>query len=291
MSLRGENPLGAASAPADTPRVLNLLELLASELERPRPVTSQVVNHLIATHGVDRARVTEFLGERMQSLEDFEFELVLAPLFTPTLRDQAPFAELLGCDAVAREVWPDLIRHLAARPTVAQLLTPEGHTVRVPLRPVVLERYVHLLRLDGTIARPLFEQIQTRVPEADRPLLKAIARRAIWAEPGRAHILPQWLDAAADTEPFPVSDAVALLKLVESYEPPDLDALRALIPHWQEVLRQEIRDAAAPRPFLNERIQEMHGGQRDQRRPDDARAAAKHEELALLERLARLFGL
>lgn len=271
--------------------MLNLLELLASELERPRPVTPQVVNHLIATHGVDRARVGEFLSERMRNLEDFEFELVLAPLFTPTLRDQAVFADLLGRDAVPQEAWPDLVGLLAARPTVAQLLTPEGRSVPVALRPVVLERYVHRLRLDGTITRPLFERIESRVPEADRPLLKAIARRAIWAEPGRAAILAEWLDAAVDTEPFPVSDAVALLKLVESYEPPDLDALRALLPHWQEVLRQEIRDAAAPRAFLNERIQEMHGGARDQRRPDEARIAAKHEEVALLERLARVFGL
>lgn len=269
----------------------DLLQRLAAELERPRQLRPQVVHHLIATYGVDRARVGEFLTERLPALEDFEFELVLAALFTPTLQDQAAVADLLGCEPVAREAWPELIRQLAARPTVAQLLCPEGQTLRVVLRPVVLERYVHRLRLDGAIAPALFDRIETRVPQPDRPLMKAIARRAVWAEPGRAEILARWLDAALLAEPFPIADALELLKLVETYEPTDLEALRALIPHWQEVLRQEIRDAAAPRPFLNERIEEMHGGARDQRRPDDSRAAAKHQELAMLERLGRVFGL
>jgi hypothetical protein len=266
------------------------LERIATELERPRPLTPQVVHHLIATYGVDRARTGEFLSERLPALEDFEIELVLAPLFTPTLRDQAAFADLLGAKTFPPETWPDLIRRLMARPTVAQLVTPEGQTVRFPLPAVVLERYVHRLQLDGTIPPALWERIETRVPEADRPMLKAIARRAIWREPARAEILVEWLEAVDAAEPFPVADAMELLKLVETYEPPDRDALRASIPHWQEVLRQEIRDAAAPRPFLNERIQDMHGGARDQRRPDEARAAAKHRELALLERLWQVFG-
>lgn len=269
--------------------MLNLLELLARELERPRPVTPQVVNHLIATYGADRARIAEFLTDRMTSLEDFEFELVLAPLFTPGLRDQAVFAEFLGCEPVARETWAALVQQLAERPTIAQLLTPDGRTVRVPLRPVVIERYLHRLRLDGRIARPLFELIESRVPPDARPVLKAVARRAIWNTPARTEILNAWLDAALATRPFPVNDAIQLLQLVETYEPPDLDALRAFIPHWQTVLRQEIRDAAAPHPFLNERIQEMHGGARDQRRPNETQMAAKREELALLERLWRIF--
>ncbi|MDW8309254.1 MAG: hypothetical protein RMK20_07755 [Verrucomicrobiales bacterium] len=268
----------------------NLLELLAGELERPRPVTPQVVNHLIATYGVDRSRVSEFLSERLAALEDFEFELVLAPLFTPTLREQASVAELLGPVAVEPQSWSELVRQLADRPTVAHLLTPEGRTLRVPLRSVVLERFVHRLQLDGTIPRPLVDRIESRVPEAHRPLLKAIARRAVWRQARRADILATWLEAAVATEPFPISDGVALLQLVETYEPEDLAALRALIPHWQEVLRQEIRDATAPRPFLNGRIQDLHGGARDQRRPDEARAAAKHAELAMLERLYSLLS-
>lgn len=269
--------------------MFNLLELLATELERPRPITPQVVHHLVATYGVDRTRIGEFFTERLDALEDFEVEVALSPLFTPTLRDQAVFADFLDCESVGRELWPDLIQQLAGRPTVAHLLTPEGQTVCVPLRPVVLERYIHRLRLDGSIPRPLLEQIERSVPEAERPVLKAIARRAIWQQPARARILAEWLDGAASVEPFPLSDAVALLKLVETYEPADLDALRALIPHWREVLQQEIREAGMARPFLNERIQEMHGGVRDQRRPDEARAAAKREELALLERLEQVF--
>ncbi len=273
----------------DTARVPSLLEQLATELERPRPITAQVLNHLIATYGVDRTRVAEFLIERMPALEDFEVELILSPLFTPTLRDQAVFAELLGPEPVARDIWPELIQQLAQRPTLARLITPESRTLELTLRPVVLERYLHRLRLDGSIPRPLFERIQTRVPEPDRPMLKAIARRAIWTQHNCLEILQTWLDAALAQQPFPLQDTIELLRLVETYEPVDVAALSAFLPHWREVLQQEIRDAALPSPFFNERVRDLHGSARDQRRPDTSRAAAKQQELALIERLARVF--
>ena len=75
---------------------------------------------------------------------------------------------------------------------------------------------------------------------------------------------------------------------METYEPTDVAELRARIPHWQRVLRQEINDTVGTKPFFNERIEDLHGGGRDQRRHDQSRIAAKETERAFLERLQRV---
>lgn len=269
--------------------MIPLLENLAAELERPRELSAQVVNHIVGTYGITRDEIGNFLTTELPKLEDYEIDLILSPLFTPTLKDQSVFAEILGRDSVPASDWPALIQQLVARPTVAQLVSEDGSTHRVPLRDVTVERFVHRLRLEGTIPGPLFNLINQFPPTADRPLLKAIARRAIWENPARGDILVRYLTATAGNT-SPVSDAAELLKLAETYQPANVTDLLAHIPHWQQVLRQEINEASSPKPFFNERVQELHGGGRDQRRQDDSRLTTKESEQAFLERLHRVLA-
>ena len=55
----------------------------------------------------------------------------------------------------------------------------------------------------------------------------------------------------------------------------------------QQALRQEINMGASPKPFFNERVEELHGGGRDQRRQNQPRLDAREREMASLERLRR----
>ncbi len=267
-----------------------LLEALATELERPRELTAQVINHLAGIYGLTRDQLGPFLITELPGLEDYEIDLILSPLFTPTLRDQAVFAELLGRESFPAGQWPALIQQLAERPTRARLTGADGQTYSVPLREVTLERYVHRLRLDATIPEPLFELIQHLPPASDRPMLKAVARRAVWQSEARCKLLLHYLSATAGREDFRFDDALQLLKLVETYEPMDRQDLLGRIPHWQQVLRQALHDAAGPRPFFNERVEELHGGGRDQRRQDLDRISAKEKELEFLGRLQRVLA-
>jgi hypothetical protein len=262
-----------------------LLDTLAAELERPRPLGPQVVKHLVGTYGLERDAIGPFLVEQLPRLEDYEIDLILSPLFTPTVRDQAVFAELLGRDSVPPVEWPALIQQLVSRPTRAALVTEDGQVHSTPLREVTVERYVRRLRLDATIPEPLFKLISHLPPPADRPQLKAVARRAIWENESRRQILMRYLTAAAGTENWRLDDALELLRLAETYEPSDLADLLNRIPHWEKVLRHEISLASNPKAFFNERVQELHGGGRDQRRQDQPRIDARQNELAFLERL------
>jgi hypothetical protein len=116
-------------------------------------------------------------------------------------------------------------------------------------------------------------------------LLKAVVRRAVWENDARCDIFVRYLTTIAGGETYRLDDVVELLKLVETYQPANVTDLLAQIPHWQQVLRQEISGAAVPKPFFNERVQEMHGGGRDQRRQDNSRIIARESEQAFLERL------
>lgn len=260
----------------------SLLELLAAELEKPRLLPPQVGKHLAGTYGVALDGIGEFLLNELPRLEDYELDLILSPAFTPTLDDQAVFAAHLGRDSVPQEQWPALVAALAARPTRAQLLAEDRLPVEVTLREVTIERYVHRLRLHGTIPEDLFERIEA-APAADRALLKALARRAVWHTKARADVLAKFLaNSPAETR---VTDAVALLQLVETYEPADGAELLSRLPHWQQVLRHEIGQGSGPKPFFNERVQDLHGGGRDQRRLEDGRNTIREQELVFLDRL------
>jgi hypothetical protein len=279
------NSLGLCPLAVNTPVVPPLLETLAAELERPRELTAQVVNHLAGTYGLTHEAIGTFLAAELVKLEDYEIDLILAPLFTPTLQDQAVFAELLGRDSIPTSHWPELIQQLVTRPTRAQFVTSDVQTYAVPLRDVTIERYVRRLRLDGVIPRAVFNLVNHLEPAADRPLLKAVARRAVWEDEARGCILVRYLSNTAGGGGYRLDEVRELLKLVETYQPADIEDLLAQIPHWQQVLRQEINEAASPKPFFNERVQELHGGGRDQRRLDNSRIAVKENEAALLARL------
>src|SRR5262245_32975268 len=158
----------------------DLLVLLAAELERPRPLTRQVIQHLAGTYGLGRDALGAFLQTELAGLEDYEVDLILSPLFTPVLADQAVFAELLGADAVPASDWPTLIQQLVSRPIRAQLVTEDEVVHPVALREVTIERYVRRLRLNAVLPVPLFNLLEHLAPPRDRSLLLAVCRRAIW---------------------------------------------------------------------------------------------------------------
>lgn len=266
-----------------------LLEALATQLQRPRDITIQVTNYLNGNYDVERDAIGAFLATRLPELEDYEHDLILSPLFTPKLADQGIFADLLGKSSVPREEWPSLIQQLISSPVHGHLVTSDHHVHEIPLREVTLERYVHRLRLDGSIPDALFDLIE-RTSGSERPILKAIARRAIWDRGARRSILLRYLTYAGNRGGYQEGDAIHLLDLAESYKPADVAALLAMIPSWQQGLQHEIETSANPKPFFTAQTQGEHGGDRDQRRPDERRIEMKKNELATLGRLYQMLA-
>src|SRR5262245_50676232 len=170
-----------------------LFDTLVAELERRRELSPRVVNYISGTHDVELDAIGTFLVEKLPGLEDYEVDLILSPVFTPKLNDQAIFAELLGADSVPRDRWPALVQELLARPTRAELVTPDGMSYQIPLPEVALERFVYRLRLEATISSSVLGAIGKVQTTSEHSTLKAIARRAIWESKGREAILARYL--------------------------------------------------------------------------------------------------
>jgi len=282
-------PLGILHGWVNTRAVLTLIEALATELERPRELKSQVVRYLNGNYGVDEGSVGVFLVHDLPNLEDYEIDLILSPVFTPTLADQAVFAQLLGSESIPRDRWPAIVRELAARPTPAQLITSDKQLHSTPLREVTIERYVNRLRLEATIPQSLWPLLGL-APAADHPMLKAIARRAIWDSEGRYKILLGYLTVSIGRKQFDQRNVLALLNTVENYKPIDTADMLTHIRQWQEALRKQIEITGASKPFFMQQIQEMHGGDRDHRQHELARLTAKQGEFDFLVHLEKAFS-
>ena len=267
-----------------------LVENLAAELERPRELSPRVLNYISGTYGIDYDSIGEFLVGQLNQLEDYEVDLVLSPVFTPKLSDQAVFAELLGGKSVPREEFPGLVQQVVARPTYARLITPDGKSHAVKLTDVIVERYLFRLRLDGGISESLLQLLNdvSATEPADRPMLKAIARRPAWTTPESQGILVRYLNNAPQRGGYNLTDALDLLDLMEGRKPQDLADLQARMPGWQKALREQIDTGSGAKPFFHGEIAMMHGGVRDQRYEGDARLVGKERELDFLIRLERI---
>ena len=261
------------------------VDAVAAELERPRALLKQVVDHLASHYSVSRDELGAFFTSQLDALEDYEVDLLFSPLFTPTLTDQSLFSDLLDRQTLPASAWPVLLRKLIDRPTVAHLTTEDGITHGIKLREVSLERFVTRLNLDVIIPDPLGKLLHSLPPAEDRALLKALARRIVWNKEPRRAVLFRYLLAATSEGFYRREDLLVLLKLMETYQPKDAADLLARIPHWQEVMKNEMLSAASPKPFFAARVQELHGGGRDQRHQDDSLISGKQRELEFLGRL------
>jgi hypothetical protein len=269
--------------------VKEVIEALAAELERPRELSHRVLNYIGGNYDVEHDAIGAFLVEELPKLEDYEIDLILSPVFTPRLSDQAVFAEILGHESIGREHWPGLVQQLVNRPTSARLVTLDGVAHSVKLREVTIERYIHRLRLEGRVPENVFELLN-KLPASDRSMLTAIARRSVWESTSVAEILARYLKTATEQGGYTLADANALLELVEGRKPASLPDLVEHIPVWLEALRHQIEVAAGPKPFFSQDIERMHGGGRDQRRQDDFRLSAKESEFQFLGRLEQILA-
>ena len=107
--------------------MVKLLETLAVELERPRELPPRVVKYIGGTYSVEYEAVGSFLVDELPKVEDYELDLILSPVFTPKLTDQAVFAELLGTKSIAPSS-----PSLAEPGTLSMKTPPRTVTVAMP---------------------------------------------------------------------------------------------------------------------------------------------------------------
>ena len=266
------------------------VDAIAKELEKPRPLLKQVVDHVASRHEVSRDELGNFLDNSVKDLEDFEIDLLFSAQFTPTLVDQAAFSDVLESGPLGRDKWDALVESLESRPTVANLETEDGTTHAVPLTDISIERFVKRLNLDIELPEALVRLLDSMPPEKDRGLLKAVARRPGFRTESQRDILFKYVLKVTSEDEYELDEILLLLELMDTYKATDVADLLSRIPHWLEVLENEATAAGQPKPFFAERVRELHGDGRDQRLTDSSLIGRKKRNMEFLKRLDTVLG-
>lgn len=200
-----------------------LQDRIQADLASPRPVTPQVSGHLQSHHGTAPGDEASFLQSRLSLIEEYEAELVLSPLFTPSLEDQARVSPLLSDPPPSAAAVEEMVDGLESR-RIEAVVQCQGASVRVVLPPGIIRRYVRLLNLGERIL-PAVRSAAGAFPPPVRDRLLALARTEPWRAPARQEILAAFIDAFLRRSSYAEEKIDHLSQIVQTTRPERLNDL------------------------------------------------------------------
>ncbi|MBI4716092.1 MAG: hypothetical protein HY760_09200, partial [Nitrospirae bacterium] len=192
----------------------------------------QVLQHVTAHYGVGFDQVPAFLSEKFPAMEDYEVDLILSPIFTPRLDDQARFSDLLEENTVSPDELNGTVS-LLSRKGLRTTLRYGGETLSLPLHSVSISRYVRLLNLDAPVSRNLFQRIDRSVPAHERQRVKALARDRAWQRPEHEAIFTAFLEAFQERGTFAFEKVEFLTGFVRTNRP---GSIREMADHLDHLI-------------------------------------------------------
>lgn len=266
-----------------------LLERLGSDLARRRVLSPQVRRHVSSTYGVADDTVREFFASRLDELEEFQIELLLGPLFTPTLEDRAGYVAALREEVPDEAQVDEYVRTLEAERLTWALEISGEEDVQVKVFDVLVARWVRLCELTSAPGAALAGAVARAVPGDDQDLALAVLREPAWRDNDKRNWLVEYLQTAATRQSFSMQKLEFLTDLVRSQYEARTERMLELAQKVLEERRSQWLETGSAKPFFARHIEEWHGHERDQRRVDPAEAESRQERLAVLEDLARDF--
>ncbi len=198
-----------------------LAEIIRGQLTRDRYLSSRNAGAIATQLNVD----DPLLGLKpgvLQHREEYEVDLLVSPLFTPTMEDRAQCEPSLPLEGVSQGEERDLIARLAAEALRCKVFFGESSTV-LELPEVAVERHVHLLRLSVAVNPVVKDKLAQLLTGAELSLGMSYARSQIWTQiPG---LLGVCLDRMMAKHSFTLDKFGFLRDFVRSYHPKDLPGL------------------------------------------------------------------
>lgn len=154
------------------------LETVIAEIfGRPRVLKRQTQRHLTEHLENAESSLADFLLRAARELEDYEVEILFAPIFTPSFEEQVEVSEPLTRHRPSRQEIDRIVEALVATLKSCPIVLPEGETAPLTLHEALVERYVRLLRLDAAPAPEVATLIADALPPAQVPVALALLRR------------------------------------------------------------------------------------------------------------------
>jgi hypothetical protein len=147
---------------------------LETMLRRPRPLKPQSERQLQQYLAEHNSSLPQLLLCAADILEEYELDIVFGPLFTPDLDDRIELADLLLHWKPTSAQIAQLVPELCARIPHVPVRLPDGTEAQLSLHPVMVERFVRLLRLDSAANSALARTVTDSLPPQLAPIAVAL---------------------------------------------------------------------------------------------------------------------
>ena len=201
-----------------------LKNTLATILSRSRPLKPQTQRHLYDHVDGQEANFPDFFARAARELEDYQFEILFAPMFTPGFNEQLEVTECLTNYRPDQGETVDLIIELTATIDSAPVVLPDGSTAPLLLHEVLIERFVKLLCFERTPSQEVTETIIGGLSEESAKLTLTLMRRT-GMTPDHQEWLTQFLIFASDRHPLERDVLEALVDFLSSQDKLDHESL------------------------------------------------------------------
>ncbi len=230
----------------------HLLQIIEGLLGRERLLSSKLGARISTTLSVDDP-LEGLTGQRLAAMEEYERELLLAPLFTPTVDDRIACEAALPLTGVPRAEQPELVSRLLAADVGCDLVFGDGRC-RLSPPEVVVDRFVRLLHLEGVVEETVADYFRD-LAEPVRHRCLYLARHRVWRGPERQALLQSCLETMRTKNSFDAERFDFLSEFVHTYHPRGVAGLTAALQNLLDSYHQDHEH-----PIFNERLEEHQGG-------------------------------
>ncbi|MBF0369943.1 MAG: hypothetical protein HQL52_10845 [Magnetococcales bacterium] len=202
---------------------MDLLNAVRAQLTTPRSMRAKVASTISTTLSVTDP-IAGLSEDRLATMEEYEQELLLAPLFTPGMEERVELEPHLPGSGLSLDETNDLVTTLAKEQLSCPLSFGQEEGI-LALPEVVLERFVRLLNLECQIDPGVAERLNRLVKSEERHRAFAQARRRVWQNKRNIALLTEALTAMEENNAYQTDKLIFLSDFVRGYRPTTLSSL------------------------------------------------------------------
>lgn len=183
--------------------------------------------------------------------EEYEVDLLVSPLFTPSMEDRAACEPFLPLEGISAEEERNIIAQMVQQNLESKVIFGDS-VVMMPVMEVAIERHVHLLRLGVAVSKDVRDILGRYLEAKDLSLGMSYARSQIWTQ--LPNLLGQCLQTMMAKNTFTLEKFGFLRDFVRTYHPKDMPLLIQSLRNLVEAYR-----VGNDRPVFNQQLEDHQG--------------------------------
>jgi hypothetical protein len=249
-----------------------VLDVLTTE----QAASPQVVAAITDSQGYTEDRLSDFFVEKLESLDEYEIDLLFSPQFTARIHQQEDFAKRFAKFSVSKHSVQKLAEEVEAQGHIAPLVVHPGLKLQCPLKAVMAERFMLSLGLHKPLHQDVLASIETYVPADLQGVMALYGRKDIFQfQDYRVLLNDVLMRVSQQTSLHSSAIQEALIFLVETivtYKPKALEDLNTTLTHLIQSCQDDMATAETRSYFHTELLAGSAGSVDDMHEAEAVRA-------------------